>query len=149
MPILFHVDTTLDSLAGSTVLPPLTLPPVIGKWIWNPVIKKDSISNLQETPSEFNVMPFSFTNTPMTFQCLMECTLAGLVGYQCLIYLDYVIIFSSTFSDHLRYLAIVFVRLKAAGLKSKANKCYYFIHIGINYISWSNYLQQRNWIRHT
>ena len=49
MPILFHVDTTLDSLDGSTVLPPLTLPPVIGKWIWNPVIKKDSISNLQET----------------------------------------------------------------------------------------------------
>ena len=72
-------------------------------------------------------MPFSFTNTPTIFQCLMKYTLAGLVGYQCLIYLDNVIIFSSTFSDHLRYLAIVFVRLKAVGLKWKANKCCHFI----------------------
>ena len=33
-------------------------------------------------------MPFGFTNAPATFQCLMECTLAGLSGEQCLIYLD-------------------------------------------------------------
>ena len=49
MPTLFHVDTTLDSLAGSTVLPPSTLPPVIGKLSWNPVIKKDSTLDLQGT----------------------------------------------------------------------------------------------------
>ena len=46
MPTLFQVDTTLDCLAGSTVLPPSTLPPVIGKLSWNPVIKKDSTPDL-------------------------------------------------------------------------------------------------------
>ena len=42
---------------------------------------------------EFNVMLFGLTNTPATFQCLMECVLAGLSGEQRLIYLDGVIIF--------------------------------------------------------
>ena len=49
MPTLFHVDTTLDFLSGLTVLPPSTLPPVIGKLSWNPVIKKDSTPDLQGT----------------------------------------------------------------------------------------------------
>ena len=51
---------------------------------------------------------------------LMECTLAGLVGGQCLIYLDDVIIFSSTFfSNHLIHCASVFDVLRIAGLKFK------------------------------
>ena len=55
----------------------------------------------------------------------MECTLDGLVGDQCLIYLDDVIIFSSTFEQHLECLASVFDRLRAAGLKLKAKKCHF------------------------
>ena len=31
---------------------------------------------------EFNVMLFDLTNSPATFQRLMECVLAGLVGEQ-------------------------------------------------------------------
>ena len=63
----------------------------------------------------------------------MECTLAGLVGDQCLIYLDGVIILSSPFNDHLRHLASVFDRLSAAGLKLKANKCH-FIQEQVTYL---------------
>ena len=51
---------------------------------------------------EFNVMPFGLTNAPPTFQCLMECTLAGLSGTHCLVYLDDIIVFSTTFEDHLQ-----------------------------------------------
>ena len=45
---------------------------------------------------EFNVMPFGLTNAPATFQYLMECTLAGLSGIHCIIYLDNIIVFSTT-----------------------------------------------------
>ena len=78
-------------------------------------------------------MLFGRTNTPATFQRLMECTLAGLVGDQCLIYLDDVIIFSSTFEEHLKRLASIFDRLRAAGLKLKAKKCH-FVQEQVTYL---------------
>ena len=51
---------------------------------------------------EFNVMPFSLTNAPATFQRLMECVLAGLTYEQCIIYLDDIAVFSSSFDEHLQ-----------------------------------------------
>ena len=50
---------------------------------------------------EFNVKKFGLTNTTATFQWLMECVLAGLTTHKCLIYLDDIIIFSTSFPDHL------------------------------------------------
>ena len=70
-------------------------------------------------------MPFGLTNAPATFQRLMECVLAGLTGEQCLIYLDDIIVFSSTFEEHLRRLANVFAALREAGLKLKPSKCFF------------------------
>ena len=59
------------------------------------------------------------------FQHLIECTLAGLVHDQCLINLDDIMIFSSTFNAHLSRLTSVFDRLRAAELKLKAKKCHF------------------------
>ena len=47
----------------------------------------------------FNYMPFSLTNTPASFQYMMEEVLKGLVGDTCLIYIDDIIITGSTFSE--------------------------------------------------
>ena len=74
---------------------------------------------------EFNVMPFGLTNAPATFQRLMECVLAGLTPEQCLIYLDDVIIFSSSFQVHLEHLSSVLTRLDEAGLKLRFSKCHF------------------------
>ena len=70
-------------------------------------------------------MRFGLTNAPATFQRLMECTLAGLSGMHCLIYLDDIIVFSASFNDHLTRLSSVFDRLRAAGLKLKPEKCHF------------------------
>ena len=118
-----RVDATLDSLAGSTLFTTLDL--ASGYWQVE-VEPQDKEKTAFSTPTghyEFNVMPFGLTNAPATFQRLMECTLAGLSGEQCLIYLDDIIIFSSTFEQHLQRLASVFDRLRSAGLKLKAKKC--------------------------
>ena len=74
---------------------------------------------------EFNVMPFGLTNAPATFQRLMECALAGLTPTESLIYLDDIIVFSSTFDDHLQRLQHIFVRLREAGLQLKPSKCHF------------------------
>ncbi|KAL7878823.1 hypothetical protein AOLI_G00097970 [Acnodon oligacanthus] len=68
-------------------------------------------------------MPMGLTNAPPTFQRLMELVLHGLHWKECLIYLDDVLVFSWTFSQHLDSLEEVLGRFYTAGLKLKASKC--------------------------
>ena len=44
----------------------------------------------------------------------------------CLIYLDDIVVFSSTFEEHLERLEAVFQRLQINNLKLKASKCEFF-----------------------
>ena len=74
---------------------------------------------------EFNVMPFGLTNAPATFQRLMVCPSAGLTPAECLIYLDDIVVFSSTFEDHLHRLRQVLERLRRTGLRLKPTKCHF------------------------
>ncbi len=71
-------------------------------------------------------MPFGLSNAPATFQRLMELTLSGLQWLTCLIYLDDVIIFGSSFEEHLLRLKEVLGRFRAANLKLKPTKCQLF-----------------------
>ena len=75
---------------------------------------------------EYRIMSFGLTGAPGTFQCLMESVLAGLQWSTCLVYLDDIIVFSSTFEEHLCRLKEVFTRLREAGLKLKPQKCRLF-----------------------
>ena len=72
---------------------------------------------------EFNVMPFGSMNASSTFQRLMDRVLRGLTWKQCLVYVDDVLIFSSTFEKHLIDIDEVLSRFKFAGLKLKPTKC--------------------------
>lgn len=75
---------------------------------------------------EFNRMPFGLCNAPSTFQRLME-HMFGVQRFQTLLlYLDDIIIFSSTIAQHLERLEMVFGRLQQEGLKAKLEKCCFF-----------------------
>ena len=50
---------------------------------------------------EYTVMPFGLCNAPATFQRLMALIFSGLIGIDCLIYLDDIIIFGPTFEVHI------------------------------------------------
>ena len=65
----------------------------------------------------FNVMPFGLRNAPATFQRLMDVVLSGLKWKGLLVYLDDIIIYSSTPQEHLLILANTLERLANAGLK--------------------------------
>ena len=75
---------------------------------------------------ECDTMPFGACNAPATFQRLMENCLGDLNLTWCLVYLDDIIIFSSTPEEHLERIDAVFKRLQAAGLKLKPSKCDFF-----------------------
>jgi len=68
-------------------------------------------------------MPFGLTCAPSVFQRLMDMVLAGLSYETCLVYLDDVIVFGSTFEELLHRTEVVFQRIRDAKLKLKPSKC--------------------------
>ena len=74
---------------------------------------------------EYVKMPFGLTNSPATYQRLMEECLGDLNMTICVIYLDDLIIFSDTFEEHLRRLNLVLTRLKECNLKLSPEKCFF------------------------
>lgn len=54
---------------------------------------------------EFNRMSFGLKNAPSAWQRLMYAVLAGLVGFECLVYLDDIIVYSNDdIEEHVRRL---------------------------------------------
>lgn len=75
---------------------------------------------------QFRVLPFGLVNAPSVFERLVERLMAGL-NYNCLlIYLDDIIVYSTTFEAHLDNLRDVLERLKKANLKLNPKKCNLF-----------------------
>ena len=128
-----RIDVTLESLAGSALFTTLDL----ASGYWQVEIeegdKEKTAFSTEKGHFEFNVMPFGLTIAPATFQRLMECVLAGLTGEQCLIYIDDIIVFSSTFQEHLDRLERVFLKLQGAGLKLRLEK-YHFVQKAVKYL---------------
>lgn len=72
---------------------------------------------------EFLRMPFGLKTAPATFQRLMNVVLGDLLGKICLVYLDDVIIFSTSLEEHLNSIRLVLNRIKKANLKIQPDKC--------------------------
>lgn len=72
----------------------------------------------------FRQMLFGLNNAPSTFQLLTELCLGDLSQKCLLINCDYIIIFSSTFEEHLQRVEQVLKRLEEHGLKLKLRKCH-------------------------
>ncbi len=75
---------------------------------------------------QWKVMPFGLMNAPPTFQCFMDVLLSGLNWKCCVVYLDDIVIFSSSFEQHLKDIRAVLDRVRAAGVVLKTAKCEFF-----------------------
>ena len=71
---------------------------------------------------EFNVMPFGLHNAPATFQRLMNRVLEGCQEFA-QAYIDDVVVYSTSWEEHLQHLHKVFSCLQHAGLTVKLQKC--------------------------
>lgn len=67
-------------------------------------------------------MPFGLKNAPATFQRVMDTILRGLINNICLVYLDDIIILSTSLQEHMTSLKEIFNRLRDAGLKIQLDK---------------------------
>ncbi len=75
-------------------------------------------------------MPFGLCNTPSTFQRLMERMFGDQQGSSLLLYLDDIVVFSSSVSQHLARMEVVLGLLKCDGLKAKLVKCALLCKVG-------------------
>ena len=82
---------------------------------------------------EFNRLPFILNNAPATYQRLMEQCLGDLNMKICAIYLDDLIVFSSSLEEHLQCLDTVLNRHKDCNLKLSPKKCM-FLQTQVKYV---------------
>lgn len=72
---------------------------------------------------EFTRMPFGLKNAPATFQRCMNNLLEDLIFKDCLVYLDDIIIYSTSLEEHISSISKVFSKLREANLKLQLDKC--------------------------
>ena len=121
-----RIEETLDALGGARFFSTLDL---ASGYNQVPVAEGDRAKTAFCTPFglfEFNRMPFGLCNAPGTFQRLMERIFGDQSFQTLLLYLDDVVIYASSFEQHLRRLELVLGRLRAHHLKLKLSKCHFF-----------------------
>ena len=75
---------------------------------------------------EYLVMPFGLTNAPATFQAYINKSLIGLIDHFCVVYLDDILIYSDSISEHVNHVKQVLKRLRQSSLFVSLKKCEFF-----------------------
>lgn len=78
--------------------------------------------NVENGHYEFLRMPMGLKNSPSTFQRVMDNVLRGLQNEVCLVYLDDIIVFSTSLQEHIINLEKVFRRLRESNFKIQMDK---------------------------
>lgn len=117
--LLPHIEESLDALSGARWFSTINL---ASGYNQVPVAQQDKPKTAFCIPFclfEFNGMPFGLCNAPSTFQRLMQRMFGDQQGQSLLLYLDDIIVFSSSVQQHLQRLEVVLGRLQKEGLKAK------------------------------
>ncbi|KAK5925315.1 hypothetical protein CgunFtcFv8_017849 [Champsocephalus gunnari] len=117
-----RIDELLERLGKAKYLTTLDL----SKGYWQvPLTERSRELTAFRTPLglfQFTVMPFGLHGAPATFQRLMDQVLCDLSGFAAA-YLDDIVIYSSTWEEHMEHLHTVLDRLYSAGLTINPSKC--------------------------
>ena len=72
---------------------------------------------------EYTVLPLGLCNAPSTFQRLMNDIMGEYIDDFVLVYLDDILVFSTTEHEHEHHLRLVFQKLREHKLQAKLKKC--------------------------
>ena len=105
--------TVLDTASGFWKLP------------LHPDTKHNSSFITQQGQYQWNRMPFGLSNATTTFLMTMSNVFGDLIFKSVLIYVDDIIVYSSSFAQHLKDLEQVFDRLRQQNLALKPSKSHF------------------------
>ncbi len=119
-----RIENMIDQLGEASFITTIDL--TRGYW-QVPVAEADRVKTAFITPFglyQFKRMPFGLQGAPVTFQRLMDRLVHCLTDFLAA-YIDDrdLVIFSTSWKDHLQHLRQVLHRLKDAGLTAKPKKC--------------------------
>lgn len=78
--------------------------------------------NVEHGHYEFLRMPFGLRNAPSTFQRVMDNILREYIGKICLVYMDDIIVFSTSLQEHMENLSKIFEALRKYNMKVQLDK---------------------------
>lgn len=121
-----RIDDLLDKLGRSQYFTTLDLTKGYMQVEMDPASIEKTAFSTADGHYEFLRMPFGLKNAPATFQRLMNEVLHEHLNKICLVYLDDIIIFSTTLEEHVQSVNKVFKTLRAANLKVQITKSEFF-----------------------
>ncbi|KAJ3654355.1 hypothetical protein Zmor_013548 [Zophobas morio] len=117
-----NINDILDKLGKSMYFTTLDLPSGFHQVEMHPDDIEKTAFSTGNGHYEFLRMPFGLKNAPATFRRVMGNILRGIQNEKCLVYLDDIIIFSTSLEEHISRLKEVFERLRKANFKIQLDK---------------------------
>lgn len=118
-----RIQESFDALVGAQYFSTLDLASGYHQIAMDP---RDQHKTAFSTPFglyEYTRMPMGLVSAPATFQRLMQATVADFAFQFLLVYLDDLLVYSTTFDQHLEHLERLLQRVTETGLKLKLSKC--------------------------
>jgi len=118
-----RIDSCLDALSGAHLFSTFDLR---ASYHQVPMHEDDADKTtfiVRTGTYRFKRIPFGLCNAGSSFQRVMDLALSGLNYNMCLVYLDDIIVYSSSVEEHIERLGLLFERSRAANLKLKPSKC--------------------------
>lgn len=117
-----NISDVLDKLGKCQYFTTLDLASGFYQVQMNPDDIHKTAFNVEHGHFEFLRMPMGLKNSPSTFQRVMDNVLRGLQNVICLVYLDDIIVFSTSLQEHITNLEKVFLRLRESNFKIQMDK---------------------------
>lgn len=116
------IDEVLDSLGRANYFTTLDLTKGFYQIEVNPEDMEKTAFTTHNGHYEFVRMPFGLKNAPATFQRMMNNVLREHINKHCVVYMDDILVYSTSLEEHISRLNKIFFTLKQANLKVSLNK---------------------------
>lgn len=118
-----NITETLDKLGKCNYFSSLDLTSGFYQVEVAPEDVKKTAFNVEHGHFEFTKMPMGLKNAPATFQRVMDHVLREFIGKICVIYLDDILVFSTSLQEHAENLEKILKVLNKFNLKIQLDKC--------------------------